>query len=266
MLAFNAGTHPSRENVMRTVMRNVPNVFYNTMQYDRFLSILCHSKYGVCPRGNGIDTHRLWECLYLKVVPLVDRNCVNEYFEDLGLVIIDDWNMVTPAFLEENYETFYNRLKCPPTMSYYEDILKVITRTADFGANITISSSAAAAGAEGVAARLRKMFEETNPRFIVFGDGDCVVARINELDCNDNIMVSIGEEKIYQVAGFAVSVPKHWILSNKCIKLLYPFLDHMTHEWKYLCAGADIENNTGLCLLYYVSKTNPIVISGNVCV
>lgn len=25
----------------------------------------------ICPEGNGVDTHRLWECLYLKVVPIV---------------------------------------------------------------------------------------------------------------------------------------------------------------------------------------------------
>jgi hypothetical protein len=28
-------------------------------------------KYVICPRGNGIDTHRVWEALYLGVVPVV---------------------------------------------------------------------------------------------------------------------------------------------------------------------------------------------------
>ena len=38
--------------------------------YDNLLRLHDY-EFCICPEGNGVDTHRLWECLYLKVVPIV---------------------------------------------------------------------------------------------------------------------------------------------------------------------------------------------------
>lgn len=45
------------------------------------------------PPGNGIDCHRTWEALYLRVVPIVKRSPLTEYFASCGLplLIIEDW-------------------------------------------------------------------------------------------------------------------------------------------------------------------------------
>jgi hypothetical protein len=59
-------------------------------QYSRAL----HShKYVLCPEGNGVDTHRLWETLYAGSIPLVLRNSWSDSLIDLGFPIIqlDSW-------------------------------------------------------------------------------------------------------------------------------------------------------------------------------
>jgi hypothetical protein len=122
---FNCGTYPILRNNVKTIIeKTCPSfIFYDNLSFEEYLDKLSKSKYCICPRGNGLDTHRLWECLYLKVVPLVDRNCVSEYHQNLGIVIIDDWNTVTEDFLNSKYNEFYKKLNIP-TMSFYENIIK----------------------------------------------------------------------------------------------------------------------------------------------
>ncbi len=57
---------------------------------------LAQYKYCVCPEGNGVDTHRLWESLYLGCMPIVMNTpftrVINHYTRgELPLVIIDSW-------------------------------------------------------------------------------------------------------------------------------------------------------------------------------
>jgi len=57
---------------------------------------LAKYKYCVCPEGNGVDTHRLWEALYLDCIPIVKNTAfsrvVNHYTHgELGLCIVDSW-------------------------------------------------------------------------------------------------------------------------------------------------------------------------------
>ena len=100
-------------------------VFIDNLPFKDYLYKLSKSKYCICPRGYGLDTHRLWECLYLKVIPIVDRNCVTEYHENLGLLIVDDWNLITESFLINNYDKYYKNLNIL-TMDFYENILQNI--------------------------------------------------------------------------------------------------------------------------------------------
>jgi hypothetical protein len=63
----------------------------------------------ICPRGNGFDSHRMMEALYLGTIPVVKRCIAMEQFYDLPCVFIDDWNQVTEEFLKVKYEEIINR-------------------------------------------------------------------------------------------------------------------------------------------------------------
>jgi len=58
-----------------------------------------------CPRGNGIDTHRLWETLYRGSIPVVKRSAWTEMIEELGLPIVqlDSWEEIHQLNLEEEF-------------------------------------------------------------------------------------------------------------------------------------------------------------------
>ena len=51
-------------------------------------------EYCICPEGNGVDTHRFWEALYLKCVPIVIRNPLIDIIKNttnLPMVILNSW-------------------------------------------------------------------------------------------------------------------------------------------------------------------------------
>ena len=78
----------------------------NNTNYMNYLKLLNEHKFALCPEGNGIDTHRFWECVYLKVVPIVTHNTmIGELSKTIPMVIIDDWDNFDTSKVP-NYSTF----------------------------------------------------------------------------------------------------------------------------------------------------------------
>lgn len=82
----------------------IGNVDSTCQQFDEYLSDLSSHKFSLCPRGNGIDTHRLWESLYARTVPVVKYHPAHRLFRDLPILFVDDWSVVTEDFLNAEYE------------------------------------------------------------------------------------------------------------------------------------------------------------------
>ena len=64
-----------------------PNLHLNEY-FDEILEY----KMSVCPAGNGVDTHRLWEVLYSKRVPItikVGNYKIYEMYEKLPIIVLD---------------------------------------------------------------------------------------------------------------------------------------------------------------------------------
>lgn len=67
---------------------------------------LSSSKFCISPPGNGIDCHRIWECIYLNTIPICINNIGYEQFKELPILFIDDWNVINDEFLERKWEEF----------------------------------------------------------------------------------------------------------------------------------------------------------------
>ena len=59
--------------------------------FAEYLKDLRASYFCLSPGGDGIDTHRTWEALYLGTVPVVTRSVLAEQHPDLPMVVLDDW-------------------------------------------------------------------------------------------------------------------------------------------------------------------------------
>jgi hypothetical protein len=59
--------------------------------FDEYLHGLASAYFCIAPSGNGIDTHRMWEALYVRTVPVVMRSVLTDQHPDLPLVVLEDW-------------------------------------------------------------------------------------------------------------------------------------------------------------------------------
>ena len=82
-----------------------------------YLAELSSYKWVVSPKGNGVDCHRLWECLYARCVPLLDDTENAREFKEMGfpVILVKDWNALSLDFLEKetlglNVESYSSKL------------------------------------------------------------------------------------------------------------------------------------------------------------
>ncbi len=69
-----------------------------------FLEELVRHRFVLCPPGNGVDTHRMWEALLAGTVPVVLQSRAMEPFSELPVLFVDDFRQVTKEFLERAFE------------------------------------------------------------------------------------------------------------------------------------------------------------------
>jgi hypothetical protein len=89
------------------IVYGIKNFIGDVKEYDRmFFNIMLDHLFIACPEGNGIDTHRFWETLYMGRYPVVLHNRVNDAFSDLPVLILNKWED-----FEKEYLIFLERIK-----------------------------------------------------------------------------------------------------------------------------------------------------------
>jgi hypothetical protein len=97
---FTCATYPPERVPLKNMLESQSWVTVresvNTFEGRRtFLEDVRNHSFVVCPRGNGIDTHRLWETLYMGSIPIVKWDVAHAGWTDLPILFIDDWNEIT---------------------------------------------------------------------------------------------------------------------------------------------------------------------------
>ncbi len=81
----------------------VGNYEGNRKGFNLYFKELCRHKFIFNPPGNGFDNHRMWEAWYLGCIPISKRSVFTSFYEDMPMVIVDEWEQVTPEFLNQEY-------------------------------------------------------------------------------------------------------------------------------------------------------------------
>ncbi|CAH1783524.1 unnamed protein product [Owenia fusiformis] len=111
-------THPIRRTV-KTQLCNEKHPYIecqnklwtnNVTEENGRLSLLYESlskyPFWVAPRGNGLDTHRIWEALYVGSIPIVQRSLLDPLFKDLPVLLIDNYEDLTEKQLKDTLIKF----------------------------------------------------------------------------------------------------------------------------------------------------------------
>lgn len=83
-------THREREEIMNLNFSEIPSTVVSS--YSGILSyrkLLSEHKYVLCPRGNGMDTHRFWEVIYSGGVPIVKKCIWSNLVKKAGVPLVE---------------------------------------------------------------------------------------------------------------------------------------------------------------------------------
>ena len=65
-----------------------------------------HYAFVLSPEGGGLDCHRTWEALALGCIPIVKRSVFSALFENLPVLIVDDWGDITLQLLQDTLKQY----------------------------------------------------------------------------------------------------------------------------------------------------------------
>ncbi|MBI9086557.1 MAG: hypothetical protein JEZ11_23370 [Desulfobacterales bacterium] len=107
---FDARTNPAQRQPVFDRLKNHPLVTVSAgLGYEAYLNELASHHFCICPPGNGLDCHRIWECFYLGVIPVVSSECRLRGFDSLPILYVDDWGRLDADFLKDAYRQMARR-------------------------------------------------------------------------------------------------------------------------------------------------------------
>lgn len=90
---------------------------FRFLDFESYCDVLQNSYFTLSPRGSGIDCFRTWEAMLLGSIPIVLSSFLDPMYQDLPVLIINDWNQINEKFLYDqldlirkksiNYEKLY---------------------------------------------------------------------------------------------------------------------------------------------------------------
>lgn len=128
LLCFTLCTHPSRQecydlftsdasssfvynlnDTKECVLTNLWGKVPTALVYDKTLE----SRYALCPRGCGVDTHRFYECIYLGCIPIVVRThtVFDRLYAAFPCLVVERWADVTAELLDQSYPGCFSRMR-----------------------------------------------------------------------------------------------------------------------------------------------------------
>lgn len=124
---FSVDTNPDIREPLRNLLTSKGYEFtFPNLQWQDYLYELSKYKYAICPEGNGPDCHRIWECLYLGVIPIVKKSVAFVQFDDLPILFVGNWNQINDNFLNSQLTKFeskkYNTDKL--NMKYWDELIR----------------------------------------------------------------------------------------------------------------------------------------------
>lgn len=106
---FNTRTNKKqRQGVVEKLKHFVLRVD-QSMPFEEYCERMSECQFVVCPPGRGVDTHRLWEALYMSCIPITIKSRIYQYYT-LPIIQVERWEDLTPQHLNAERKYDYEQL------------------------------------------------------------------------------------------------------------------------------------------------------------
>lgn len=91
---------------------------------EQFLAEIAEHRYVLCPPGNGLDCYRIYECIYMGSIPVMEDSIFARHFLEakLPVLVVDSYSSLSPTRLNGFYPELLQREYdySQVTMSYWK--------------------------------------------------------------------------------------------------------------------------------------------------
>jgi hypothetical protein len=98
VLTYIGDTHESRKDIPKDLDISFVE---QKEDYGQYLYQLNTSKYSICPRGYGIDTHRVYESIVMNSIPIVLTSILDPLYNSINCIILDSWDDIKNELSEK---------------------------------------------------------------------------------------------------------------------------------------------------------------------
>lgn len=127
-------TNAKERTILYELLEHKPWVdsvrYTNGYEFGQYIDNVYNHKFVVCPQGNGMDTHRTWETLYMGSIPIEKRNRNNRFYNNLPICFVNEWEEITEDFLIktwkeiEDIKSYFDGDKDILTFKYWENKIR----------------------------------------------------------------------------------------------------------------------------------------------
>lgn len=97
----------------------MPFLHHSGLEVQDFKTNLARHQFCICPKGNGLDTFRMWECILTNTVPIVQDSWMTRVFSKIWpMIIISRYENCNLTLLMDSFFEKYG------SISYDTDLLK----------------------------------------------------------------------------------------------------------------------------------------------
>ena len=95
-----------RKKSLNTIPLNLLDKNLNFIPRTINWNIMSKYTFVLCPFGVGMDCHRTWEALCLGCIPILCAPIFKKLFEELPVLIVNNWNEITEELIKSTIEKF----------------------------------------------------------------------------------------------------------------------------------------------------------------
>ena len=107
---FNANNNLSKRQHLFSVFKNIPDVLIidHKTDYLTFMNNIGNSKFTLCPVGNGLDTHRFTETIFMGSIPILEKSLLMPIYKETTSIVLNDLRDLNVTMLREPHSFVTN--------------------------------------------------------------------------------------------------------------------------------------------------------------
>lgn len=107
-LNFNPNTNFSERDMLYGKFKNLNwvKIEDSNLSKESYHKELSKYKFSLAPWGNGVDTHRIWESLYVGTIPITKYHHTFSTSTDLPILFVNDYEEVSISLLDNFIESY----------------------------------------------------------------------------------------------------------------------------------------------------------------